>query len=76
MNDKLQIKTCPTCGNDKIKLVVKDVIRKYTGQTYTVPAVEFYECSNCGEKVYDRVAIQKIEEVSPAYHHKNAFVEA
>ena len=72
MNGKLFIKTCPTCGSDKIELVVKDVIRKYKNQTYTVPAVEFYVCSNCGEKVYDRVAIQKIEAYSPAYHHEHA----
>jgi YgiT-type zinc finger domain-containing protein len=72
MNDKLQIKTCPTCGSDKIQLVVKDIVRKYKGQTYTVPGVEFYECSNCGEKVYDKAAIRKIEEHSPAYHHEHA----
>jgi YgiT-type zinc finger domain-containing protein len=76
MNDKFQIKTCPTCGSDNIKLVTKDVVRSYKGQTYTVPAVEFYECSNCGEKAYDRVAIQKIEAVSPAYQHKNTLIEA
>jgi YgiT-type zinc finger domain-containing protein len=76
MNGKLFIKTCPTCGSDKIGLVVKDVTRKYKGQTYTVPAVEFYVCSNCGEKVYDRAAIQKIEAYSPAYPHKHALAEA
>ena len=72
MNGKLLIKTCPTCGSDKIELVVRDITRKYKGQTYTVPAVEFYVCSNCGEKVYDKVAIQKIEAYSPAYHHEYA----
>lgn len=76
MNDKLQIKTCPTCGSGNIKRVTKDVIRSYKGQTYTIPAVEFYECANCGEKVYDRVAIQKIEAVSPAYQHKSTLIEA
>jgi YgiT-type zinc finger domain-containing protein len=76
MNDKFKIKTCPSCGSDNIKLVTKDVVRNYKGRTYTVPNVEFYECYNCGEKVYDRVAIQKIEAVSPAYQHKNAFAEA
>jgi YgiT-type zinc finger domain-containing protein len=76
MNDQLQIKTCPTCGSDQIKRVTKDVIRSYKGQPYTVPALEFYECSNCGEKVYDRTAIQKIEAVSPVYRHKNVFAEA
>ena len=76
MSDKLQIKTCPTCGSDKIKRVVRDVTRKYKGQTYTVPKVEFYECPNCGEKVYDREAMLKIESYSPAYRKKDMLVDA
>ncbi|MGC1377283.1 MAG: YgiT-type zinc finger protein [Anaerolineales bacterium] len=76
MNDKLLIKTCPTCGSDQIRPVVRDVTRSYKGQTYTVPAMEFYECPNCGEKVYDRVSIQKIEAYSPAYRHERALAEA
>jgi YgiT-type zinc finger domain-containing protein len=76
MNSRHFIKICPTCGSDKIQLVVKDVIRKYKGQTYTVPMVEFYTCSNCDEKIYDRAAIQKIEAYSPAYHHKLALAES
>jgi YgiT-type zinc finger domain-containing protein len=75
MSAALIIKTCPTCASDKIQLVVKDVIRKYKGQPYTVPAVEFYECPNCGEKVYDKAAIQKIETHSPAYRHEHALAE-
>ena len=67
MNDKLQIKICPTCGSDKIKRVKRDLARKYKGQAYTVPKVEFYECPNCGEKVYDHEAMLKIESHSPAY---------
>ena len=76
MSDKLQIKTCPTCGSNKIKRVVRDVTRKYKGQTYTVPKVEFYECPNCGEKVYDREAMLKIESYSPAYRKKEMLVDA
>ncbi len=68
MSAKLLIKTCPTCGSDKIKRVVRDVTRNYKGKTYFVPALEFYECPNCGEKVYDRDAMLKIEANSPAYH--------
>jgi len=56
--------------------VVRDIIRKYKGQTYTVPKVEFYDCPNCGEKVYDREAMLKIEFYSPAYHKAEALVEA
>jgi YgiT-type zinc finger domain-containing protein len=76
MNNKLQIKTCPTCGSSKIRRVVRNITRKYKGQTYTVPKVSFYDCPNCGEKVYDREAMQKIEVHSPAYDKAESLVEA
>jgi len=76
LNSKLIIKTCPTCGSDQIQFAVKDIIRKYQNHTYTVPSVEFYVCSNYREKVYDKVAIQKIEAFSPAYPHKHALANA
>jgi YgiT-type zinc finger domain-containing protein len=76
MNDKLQIKTCPTCGSDKIRRVVRNLVRSYKGQTYSVPRVEFHECPNCGEKVYNREAMLKIEAHSPAYHKAEALVDA
>jgi len=76
MSGKFQINTCPTCGSDQIRRVVRDIVRKYKGQTYTVPKVEFYDCPNCGEKVYDREAMLKIEFHSPAYHKAEALVEA
>jgi len=76
MNGKLQIKTCPTCGSDRIERVVRDVTRKHKGQTYTVPSVEFYDCPNCGEKVYDREAMLKIEAYSPAYRKTRVLVRA
>jgi YgiT-type zinc finger domain-containing protein len=56
--------------------VARNLIRSYKGQTYAVPRVEFYECPNCGEKVYDREAMLKIEACSPAYHKAEALVEA
>ena len=76
MKGELQIKTCPTCGSDRIERVVRDVIRKHKSRTYTVPSVEFYECSNCGEKIYDREAMLKIEDYSPAYHRTRVLVGA
>jgi YgiT-type zinc finger domain-containing protein len=76
MSDKLHIKICPTCGSDKIKRVVRDITRKYKDQTYTVPKVEFYDCPNCGEKVYDHDAMQKIRAYSPAYNKVEILVEA
>jgi YgiT-type zinc finger domain-containing protein len=76
MSDTLHIKTCPTCGSDRIKRVVRDVTRKYKGQTYTVPKVGFYDCPNCGEKVYDHEAMLKIRTYSPAYRKVKVLVEA
>lgn len=76
MSDKLQIKTCPTCGSEKIRRVVRDLVRSYKGQAYVVPRVEFYECSNCSEKVFVREAMLKIEAHSPAYHKADALVDA
>lgn len=75
MISKLQIKLCPNCGSEKIKLVVRDVTRKYKNQSYTVPAVAYYECLNCGEKVYDREAMLKIQAYSPAYQKADMMVE-
>ena len=35
------------------------------GKKYCVSSLEYYECSNCGEELYDREAMRKIEEKSP-----------
>ena len=75
MNNKLQITICPTCGSDKIRRVVSDITRNYKGRTYIVPKVELYDCPNCGEKVYDREAMLKIEANSPAYHKADALID-
>ena len=63
----IKITICPTCGSDKIKKVCRNWTGKVQGQTYTVPSLEYYECPDCDEKVYDREALQKIRTYSPAY---------
>lgn len=67
MNIKLKIKTCPTCGSGEIKKVKRDWRGEYQSKKYSVPSLSFYECLNCGEKVYDREAMRRIEERSPAF---------
>ena len=66
------IKTCPTCGSKRITKVCRDWTDKYRGKTYTVPALEFYKCPDCGEELYDRDAMRKIEAHSPAYAKAHA----
>jgi len=66
MKAHLKIKTCPTCGSGEIKKVKKDWKGEYRGKKYSVPSLSFYECPDCGERVYDRDAMHRIEERSPA----------
>jgi mRNA interferase MazF len=40
---------------------------EYKGCAYAVAGLEYYECANCGEKIYDRQAMRKIEACSPAF---------
>lgn len=63
----LNITTCPTCGSKCLKLVRRDFTEEYRGQTYTVPDLEFHECPDCGERLYDSQAMRKFEAYSPAY---------
>ena len=63
----MKITACPSCGSNKVKKVRRNLTGKFHGQTYKVPALEFHECLNCGEKIYDRKAMRKIEAHSPAF---------
>ena len=64
---KLRITRCPTCDSPRIHRVRKTVRRTFKGQTYVVPRLDFEECPDCGERLYDRDAMRKIEAHSPAY---------
>ena len=67
-----KITTCPSCGSEKIKKVKKNWKGEFQGRTYTVPALEYHECPSCGEKIYDREAMRKIESHSPAFAKEHA----
>ncbi|MBI4527145.1 MAG: YgiT-type zinc finger protein [Deltaproteobacteria bacterium] len=63
----LKITRCPSCGSGKIKTVRRNWIGSFKGKRYTVPCLRYYECPDCGEKVYDRDAMREIEGHSPAF---------
>ncbi|MBN2580163.1 MAG: YgiT-type zinc finger protein [Pirellulales bacterium] len=62
-----QITTCPTCGSDRIRKVRKDWQGEYEGRKFAVINLEFFECPACGEKLYDRETMRRIEARSPAF---------
>lgn len=63
----IQIRRCPTCGSSRIKWVRRNWRDAFDGKSYVVPNLEFYECPDCDEHIYDRDAMRKIEAHSPAY---------
>ena len=63
----LKITECPTCESPRIKRVKKNQRRTFKGKAYMVPNLEYWECPDCGEHVYDHAAMRKIEAHSPAY---------
>jgi YgiT-type zinc finger domain-containing protein len=68
MKETLNITICPTCDGKNIKKIRRNWRNEYRGQTYIVPSLEFYECLDCGERIFDRHAMRKIESHSPAYN--------
>ncbi len=63
----MTIRQCPTCGSRRIRRVRRDLAGEFEGRVYTVPDLEFFECPACGEKVFDKAAMRKIEGCSPAF---------
>jgi YgiT-type zinc finger domain-containing protein len=66
-NETLKITKCPTCNSDKIRRVRRDWQGECRGKRYRVRNLTFYECPACGESVYDREAMRRIEACSPAF---------
>ncbi len=68
---RLNIKTCPTCKSNKIQRVIRDITREYKSQSYIVPDVGFFICPDCGEKLFDHEALEKMKLFSPAYNNRH-----
>lgn len=62
----VDIKTCPMCGSNRIRLVKRDVHRVLLGKyPYTARNIEFHECPKCGEKFYGPEAMDKMDSFRP-----------
>lgn len=63
----MTITHCPTCASKNLKKVRRDFSDEFQGQKYTVPDLDFCECANCGERIYDPQAMRRIEASSSAF---------
>ena len=63
----MTITRCPSCGSRRIRKTVKDLSGEFRGKPYLVADLAYYECPVCGERVFDREAMRRIESCSPAY---------
>ena len=63
---RLKLNVCPTCGKKNLKKVRRTVSGVRYGKRYSVPSVEFYECPDCDERIYDPAAMRQIEDRSQA----------
>lgn len=58
---------CPACGSEAVKAVTGTWRGTYQGRAYSVPNLRYFECSGCGEKIYDPEAVRRIQDASPAF---------
>jgi len=67
----MNIRTGPSCSSKKIKKIRGNLTREFDGQKYSASNVEYYECPDCGERIYGREAVRKIQAIWPAFqgHH-------
>lgn len=63
---KLKITKCPMCASKRIRRVRRDVKGTFRGRPYVVRGVEFEECPDCGESLYDLDAMAKLESARSA----------
>lgn len=63
---RIKLAVCSNCYSKNIKKVRRTVSGMRQGKRYSVPRVEFYECPDCGERIYDPTAMRQIEQGSHA----------
>ena len=53
---------CPTCGKLTMKRVSRTVQTTVGRKRISVPDIEVEECANCGERLYDLIALRRIRQ--------------
>jgi YgiT-type zinc finger domain-containing protein len=58
-------KTCPTCESTEIRTIRSDYPATVRGRQVVIPDLERQECPVCGEVLFDRAAMKKIQSYWP-----------
>lgn len=59
----MPIKTCPTCGHQRIQRKRTTLTLTLQDRTFEIPDLELEICPDCGEKLFDLEASRRVEEV-------------
>ncbi len=68
----MKLRACPNCDSKRLKKIRGNLTREFDGQKYSVSNVEYYECPDCGERIYGPEAVRKIQAKSPAFRRHHA----
>jgi len=64
---ELSLAACPACGSLSLEAVERDWTGTWSGQSYSIPNLRFFECPSCGERIYSPEAMRRIQAASPAF---------
>jgi YgiT-type zinc finger domain-containing protein len=54
------LKTCPICSGKRIHKVRRVFSQTVEGREVRIPNIECFECPDCGERIYDPAAADKV----------------
>ena len=61
----MPLQKCPTCGSNRIQRKVVDLEWTAKGKNKIVPGIELEVCPECGEKLFDLAAMDRLESIIP-----------
>lgn len=66
-----KLSKCPICHSAKLKLVRSNFVIRVQERNVTVPKLERFECTNCGQILFDYNGAQRLERASKRNRSKD-----
>lgn len=58
----MKLKMCPLCGSKRIQKETREVERKIRGKKVAIPAITYWHCLACHEKIFPAPSVRKMED--------------